>query len=265
MENKPTTPNLSSNKNISNIFNSNNSSSSTPNSSISKRSNMAVATKTYSPSAYTMSEYKHYQEQLKREYAEMYDEKYSTSTPTYHEHQTALSFLYNHNRSNPASPVYKSCDPGESTHSFEQTPSPIHIPCKPETTTSSWQPTPHKTEYTYGKKLTKSTKNDLSKWDKYIYKINNYIETELDSFCLVEKNNVSYRYESNLNKDEFIFVFRFKGIPHKQECQFQVIRNNQIIWTESEKTPKRIYYALKEYVDDIYFHESLNLYKYNDF
>lgn len=255
MENKPNTPNSSSNKNISIPFTNNNNSDLIHKSPITKPSNMAVATKTYSPCAYTMSEYKHYQEQLKREYANMYEE---TQTISHHQ-QTALSFLYNHNRSNPASPVYKSTESTQVDHS------PICMPCKPETTTSSWQPTPHKTEYTYGKKVTKSTKKDLSKWDKYIYKINKYVETELDSFCLVDKNNVSYRYESNLNKDEFVFIFRFKGIPHKQECHFQVIRNNQVIWTESEKTPKRIYYALKDYVDDIYFHESLNLYKYNDF
>ena len=192
----------------------------------------------------------------------------SATRPT----QTAITFLYNHNRSNPTSPVYNP-NPTTSHDTFEtfESSGVDYVDTKPVPTQTTWQPVSHETTYTYGSKsnhTTASNSKNLSKWDKYIKKINDFMSKELSNFCLTEKNNVSFTYESNVSderKETFKFEFRFKGVKHRQWCEVHSLRNGKLVWCATEKTPKRIYYALKEYIDDVYYTGSVNIYDYTDF
>lgn len=98
------------------------------------------------------------------------------------------------------------------------------------------------------------TKKELkfcSKWKKYINKIHQLIIEEIPNMCLVEKTNVSYRYESNIakNKRTIMFECRYEGIPERQQCTGLIIENGKTIFHMTKKTPKRLYKYISDFID----------------
>ena len=70
--------------------------------------------------------------------------------------------------------------------------------------------------------LSKKKAHKLSDWDFYIYKINRYIQKNMECFTLVYKNNNSLVYESTQFMDEvnrFVFTFQFRGDSSQQVCK----------------------------------------------
>ena len=101
------------------------------------------------------------------------------------------------------------------------------------------------------------TKKELkycSKWKKYINKIHNLIMDEIPNVCLVDKTNVSYRYESNdtKNKRTIMFECRYEGIPERQKCTGVIIENERTLFHMTKKTPKRLYKYLIDFIDSEY-------------
>ena len=138
--------------------------------------------------------------------------------------------------------------------------------------------------------LSKKKAYKLSDWDFYIYKINRYIQKNMECFTLVYKNNNSLVYESTQFMDEvnrFVFTFQFRGDSSQQVCKCgfisfhpahydkipisktfelldqrnvstitQYITHQQVL---RSKTPRKLYKTFKNFLDDYFFDSSIDL------
>ena len=138
--------------------------------------------------------------------------------------------------------------------------------------------------------LSKKKAYELSDWDFYIYKINRYIQKNMECFTLVYKNNNSLVYESTQFMDEverFVFTFQFRGDSSQRVCKCgfisfhpdhrdkipvcktfdlldqrnvstitQYINYQQVL---SSKSPRKLYKTFKNFLDDYFFDSSIDL------
>ena len=90
------------------------------------------------------------------------------------------------------------------------------------------------------------------KWNKYIKKIDNIILNKIESMCLIERNNISRKYSSNIDNSYIDCEYRFKGIPNKSYCTIKFVCNDIVVYEKSKKTPKKLYKKFVKFINEYY-------------
>jgi hypothetical protein len=93
----------------------------------------------------------------------------------------------------------------------------------------------------------------ISEWTKYIRLIEEMVYDDMPSMCLVYKDNVTRRYESNIGDSKFEFTFRFQGDHKRRTCTGVYKENGVVLYDKKKKTPKKLFKSIDTFVNDYLF------------